>query len=156
MTNTVSKIDKADYMLLFLRINKVQDQLNPRTELMERVFQFEHVQNRFSPSDHIWSRDKNSVSHCYRELEQDKFYFIFAHRVHELSDVKKNGRVFHRWVWRAAVELTEKQIRLAYQFFLKNPDQPKLVSQYIDQLRMPSATAFISEFDYQGEENAPR
>jgi len=153
-TPTKPKIAKADFMLLFIRINSVYDELNARTDEMERVFKFEHIQNRFQPSDHSWSQDKNAVSHCYRDIQQDHYYFIFAHRVPELKEVKANGRIFNRWVWRVAVELSDKQIRLAYKFFLKNPDAPKEVSKYVDSLLNPTATELISEFSYEGDKNA--
>lgn len=147
---TKPKIAKADFTLLFLRINSIYEQLNTRTDEMERVYKFEHVLNRYAPADHIFSADKKDTSNCYSQLKTDCYYFIFAHRVHALTDVKRNGQVFHRWVWRAAVELSEKQIRMAYKFYVNHND-PKLTSAFVDSLITPSVSPVINEFDFGGE-----
>lgn len=142
------KIAPGDYNLLYVRINAIYDVYNERTEQMERTFKMEHVAARFAPNDHIWSHDKDSVSHCYRELEQGQYYLIFAHRVQELTEKKRSGKTFGRWVWRFALPMSEKQIRLAYQFYTKNSSNPKLCAQYADSLVNPKITPAISEFEY--------
>ena len=147
------QISKSDYMLLFIRINSFYDQLNQRKNQFERVFKFEHVLNRFAPNDHIYSTDKDTVTHCYRELEVGQYYMVFAHRVEELNDVKKNGKVFSRWIWRAALNLDEKQIRKVYSFYLKHSDEPKLVGEYADFIKNPRILPMIDEFDYEGAQN---
>jgi hypothetical protein len=146
---TAPKIAKADYMLLFIRINSINDQVNERTNEMERVFNFEHVAHRFAPNDHIWSRDKDAITHCYRDLKQGEYYMIFAHRVADLDDVKRNGRVFHRWVWRAALQLTEEQIRKVNKFHSKHESEPKLVAEFADFIKHPRILPAIQEFSYE-------
>jgi hypothetical protein len=146
---TTTKLAKDDYMLLFIRINSIQDQYNTRTNEMERVFKFEHVANRFAPNDHTYSTDKDNVSHCYREIEAGEYYMIFAHRVPQLNDTnKRSGKVYSRWVWRGQLLLTEKQIRKVWKFYEKHPDDAKMVGEFADFVKNPRILPIIEEFEY--------
>lgn len=141
------KLAKSDYMLLFVRINKIRDDYIVKKDEVWRIFDFEHVQNRFQPMDHAYSPDKRAHPHCYDMLEVGHFYVIFAHRAAEV-DHTRGGKTYSRWIWRSAVEMSEKNIRLAYAFYLKNAEEPKLVGQFVDQLNNPRLTPSINEFDY--------
>lgn len=147
-TNKPQKLNPADYMILYIRINKIRDELNRSTSLMERKFLFEHVQNRFAPADHIWSADKNVIAHSYADLQEDQYYVIFAHRVPEIVDKKKNGKTFGRWVWRFSLNMPEKLIRKAYEFYKANPSDANLCLRYADQLMHPKIADDIAEFEF--------
>jgi len=148
MTTPKKQINPSDYKLLYIRVNKIRDEYNHVTHQMERKFWFEHIENRYSPADHIWSADKNKVDHIYNEIEQDHYYVIFAHRVEDLTQKKKNGDVYSRWVWRFALDMPDKLIRKAYKFYKINEKDAKLCLKYADELMHPKIADNLDEFEF--------
>lgn len=145
--NPKPKLGPADFMLLYIRINKVQDVYVEKKDEMWRTFDFEHVKNRWKPSDHSWSPDKNSHTHCYKDLEVDKYYLVLAWRVSDIVDTI-GGRKYYRWIWRGALELSEKDIRKAYDFYVTNHANTRGCVEYAESLKYPTLTPAVDEFEY--------
>lgn len=148
MDQTTKKLlGPADYQLLFIRINSIHDDYIEQKDEMWRIFDYEHVKNRWKPSDHAFSPDKKALDNCYMELAQDKYYLILAYRASNMSDQVK-GRKYYRWIWRACSELSEKNIRKAYDYYLLNSADIRGCVKFAHDLNNPTMLPAVEEFDY--------
>ena len=147
----MSKQPVPEHLLIFVRINLVADKWMPNKKEYWREYKFSHVKERFAAANHFWSSDKDEYEHAYAKIEQDKFYVILAYRVPGIGDTL-NGKVIHRWLWRSAIEMTEKNIQLAYKFYQKNPTETRIVAKYIDQLNNPRLSEVLDEFEFNPKE----
>lgn len=133
-------------MLLFIRIDQINDEWIPKKKEYWRKYHFSHVDNRFSAATHFWSPDKNEFNHSYRNLTTNGFFVVLAVRIPGLVD-NLNGKVIHRWLWKCAVPVPEAIAKKAYKFYVKNPSDPKATALYVDNLLYPKLSPALDEFD---------
>lgn len=140
------KLTPQNHMLLFIRIDQINDEWIPKKKQYWRKFHFSHVEDRFAPATHYWSPDKNDYRNGYATLETDQHYIVLAMRIPGLNDTV-NGKVIHRWLWSNVVPVPEAIIKKAYKFYCKNPSDPKATALYVDQLLYPTLSPALDEFD---------
>lgn len=126
-----------EHRLLFLRINKIYDRYVPQKKQTWRIFEYEHVGRQWKADDHEFSPDKKKYLNCYNDLALDHFYIILTTKVPGVVD--QIGRdTFSRWVWSGCMEMTEKQIRKAYDFFTRHNQDIKETVKFAEEIRNPT------------------